>query len=114
MSTISLQPQRGVIDKGNKPTYKHVELISVSHVKRVIDITETEGNAIRFMFLISLSDAKCFLYETRLPKCICVDMPEPLRNKRALVLVRNNLRGCRKGGFLEDPLSVNGEYHLQS
>ncbi|XP_046640377.1 protein ECT2-like [Daphnia pulicaria] len=42
VSTISLQPPRGGADKGSKPTYKHVELISVSHVKRVIDITETE------------------------------------------------------------------------
>jgi len=42
VSTISLQPQRGGAEKGNKPAYKHVELISFSHVKRVVDIKETE------------------------------------------------------------------------
>ncbi len=39
---ISLQPPRGT-DKSGKPTFKHVELISFSHVKRVVDIKETEG-----------------------------------------------------------------------
>ena len=41
-SMISLQPPRGT-DKSGKPTFKHVELISFSHVKRVVDIKETEG-----------------------------------------------------------------------
>lgn len=119
VSTISLQPQRGVIDKGNKPTYKHVELISFSHVKRVIDITETEGKErkqivvwpcnwfLSGMFFI-------FYKKCRLSECFRLDMPKPLRNKRAPLFVRNHFRGCWEGGIFADSLSPNGEYHLQS